>query len=145
MPVPMLPVTSTREEEQVSVAVEVTRIVPASGNLALRRQQFWLGPARAGVPVTLWADTTVVHLLIDGVRLKTVPSRLSVAQLQQLLADGGRPAGPPPIGTGDERPGAAIEVDRLVNATGLIGLAGRSTQHKPTQPELHAHAARQTG
>jgi hypothetical protein len=59
----------------VAVAVEVTRLVPASGNLALRRQQFWLGLARAGVPVTLWADTTVVHLLIDGVRLKTVPSR----------------------------------------------------------------------
>jgi hypothetical protein len=63
----------------------VTRIVPASGNLALRRQQFWFGSARAGIPVTLWADTTVVHLLIDGVRLKTVPSRLTAADLGQLL------------------------------------------------------------
>jgi hypothetical protein len=25
-----------------------------------------VGPARAGIPVTLWADTTVVHLLVDG-------------------------------------------------------------------------------
>ena len=50
------------------------RVRGMSGNLALRRQQFWLGPARAGIPVTLWADAAVVHLLIDGVRLKTVPS-----------------------------------------------------------------------
>jgi hypothetical protein len=77
----------------VAVAVEVTRIVPASGNLALRRQQFWLGPARAGIPVTLWADTTVVHLLIDGVRLKTVPSRLTAADLGQLLRRAARRLG----------------------------------------------------
>jgi hypothetical protein len=57
------------------------------------------------------------------VRLKTVPSRLTVAQLHQLLDDDGRPAGPPPIPTG--QPGDPIEVDRTVNATGLIGLAGR--------------------
>jgi hypothetical protein len=37
-----------------------------------------------------WADTSMVHLLVDGVRLKTVPLRLSVAQLRQLL-QGRRP------------------------------------------------------
>jgi hypothetical protein len=67
----------------------------------------------------------VVHLLVHGVRLKTVPSRLSVAQLRQLLADGGRPAGPPPLPGGEGNPGPAIEVDRLVSTNGLIGLAGR--------------------
>jgi hypothetical protein len=55
----------------------------------------------------------------------TVPSRLTVTHLRPLLADGGRPAGPPPIPTGDAQAGTAIEVDRLVNATGLIGWAGR--------------------
>ncbi|WP_346533232.1 hypothetical protein [Micromonospora sp. DPT] len=45
--------------------------------------------------------------------------------LRQLLADDGQPAGPPPITTGPVQPGAPIEVDRLVNATGLISLAGR--------------------
>lgn len=107
------------------LAVEVTRIVPASGNLALRRQQFWVGPARAGIPVTFWADTTVVHLLIDGVRLKTVPSRLTSADLGQLLTEGAKPAGPAPISTGIATPGAPVEVERLVNACGLIALAGR--------------------
>ncbi|GAA4260019.1 hypothetical protein [Dactylosporangium darangshiense] len=98
-------------------------MVPLSGNLTVCGQQFWLGPDRAGATVTLWADTTVVHLLTNGVRLKTVPSRLTVAHLQRLLDEGGRPAGPPPIPTG--QPGDPIEVDRTVNATGLICLAGR--------------------
>ncbi|WP_433653345.1 IS481 family transposase [Micromonospora zamorensis] len=111
--------------EGVGLAVEVTRIVPASGNLTVCGQQFWLSPTRAGLPVTLWADTTVIHLLIDGVRLKTVPSRLTPAHLRQLLDDDGQPAGPPPITTGPVQVGAPIEVERLVNATGLIGLAGR--------------------
>jgi len=61
------------------------------------------GPGRAGTAVTLWTDITVVH----------------------LLANGGRPASPPPILAGDAPPGTAIEVDRLVSANGLIGLAGR--------------------
>jgi len=85
-------VVSPHGGEPVTLAVEVTRTVPGSGNLTVGGQQFWLGPDRAGSPVTRWADTTVVHLLVNGVRLKTVPSRLSVAQLRQLLGDGGRPA-----------------------------------------------------
>ena len=69
------------------------------------------------------SDAQVVHLLANGVRLKTVPFRLTVAHLQQLLAEGARPAGPPPIPSGEA--GNPIEVDRLVNGTGLISLAGR--------------------
>ncbi len=107
--------------DDVGLAVELTRLVPASGNLTVCGQQFWLSPTRAGLPVTLWADATVVHLLINGVRLKTVPSRLTSASLRQLLTDDGRP----PITTGTAQPGAPIEVERLVNATGLISLAGR--------------------
>ena len=58
--------------------------------------QFWLGPALAGRAISLWADTTVRHLLRNGNPLKTVPSRQSLNQLQQRLAAGGRPAGPLP-------------------------------------------------
>jgi Integrase core domain len=36
--------------------LEFDRVVPASGNLAVRGKQFWLGPARAGATVTFWAD-----------------------------------------------------------------------------------------
>ncbi|MFD2768598.1 IS481 family transposase [Micromonospora eburnea] len=123
LPAPL--VLSANGVDPVNLAVEITRTVPASGNLAVCGQQFWLGPARAGLVIGLWADTTVVHLLLDGVRLKTLPSRLTPAHLRQLLADGGRHAGPPPVTAGQLKPGAPVEVDRLVNAIGLVSLAGR--------------------
>jgi hypothetical protein len=43
-------------------AVEIDRVVPVSGNLGVCGQQFWLGTQRAGRTVTLWIDTTTVHL-----------------------------------------------------------------------------------
>ncbi|MFF9410909.1 IS481 family transposase, partial [Streptomyces anandii] len=91
--------------------VEFERVVPASGNLQVAGKQFWLGPARSGLTVTFWADTSVIHLLIAGARIKTVRSHLSVADLGRLAVRGGRPAGPAPLPGGD---GAAFEVDRVV-------------------------------
>ncbi|MEV5346894.1 IS481 family transposase [Streptomyces achromogenes] len=102
--------------------VEFERVVPASGNLQVAGKQFWLGPARSGLTVTFWADTQVIHLLIAGARVKTVRSHLSVADLGRLAARGGRPAGPAPLPGGD---GAAFEVDRVVNNSGLVTLGGR--------------------
>jgi hypothetical protein len=100
-------------------AVEVDRVVPASGNLQIGGQQVWLGPALSGRQVTLWADAISLHVLLDGTRIKTLPSRLGAADLARLAANGARPAGPSPLPTGD---GAVIEVDRTVNATGLVSL-----------------------
>src|SRR5262249_13232778 len=51
-------------------AVEVDRVVPPSGNMWVGGQQFWLSPARAGQTVTLWVDTTTVHLSVGGWRVK---------------------------------------------------------------------------
>jgi hypothetical protein len=87
-------------------------------------QQFWLSPARVGETVTLWADTTTVHLSIGGWRVKTVPSRLSEVDLARLRRADARPAGPPPAGPS---PGAlaasrCVEVDRLVNGIGGVTL-----------------------
>ena len=103
--------------------VEFERVVPASGNLGVAGKQFWLGPARAGVTVTLWADHDVIHLSIAGVRVKTVRSHLSANDLAALAASGGRPAGPPPLPPAE--PGAALEIDRTVSRVGLVSLAGR--------------------
>ena len=119
-PAPAL-VMSSSGIEPVNRAVEIDRMVPASGNLAVCGQQFWLGPTMGGVTLTLWANTSIVHLVRDGTRIKTVPSRLTDTHLRQLLADGGRPAGPPPAAPGPVGP---IEVDRLVNACGQVGLVG---------------------
>ena len=103
--------------------VEFQRVVPASGNMAVAGKQFWLGPARAGVTVTFWADCDRIHLLIAGARIKTVRSHLSVNDLTALAATGGRPAGPPPLPPAE--PGTAVEVDRVVGKTGIVSLAGR--------------------
>ena len=108
-------------------AIEVDRVVPASGNMTIGPQQFWLGTARTGQQVTFWIDTASCHLSVGGWRIKTVPSRLSGADLARLRRSGARPAGPPPAGPS---PGAlaasrCVEADRLVNATGGITLGGQ--------------------
>jgi hypothetical protein len=108
-------------------AVEVDRVVPPSGNMWVSGQQFWLSPARAGQQVTLWIDTTTVHLSIGGWRIKTVPSRLTEVDLARLRKADARPAGPPPAGP---FPGAlaaskCVEVERLVNGIGGVTLLNR--------------------
>jgi hypothetical protein len=85
-------------------------------------KQFWLGTARAGMMVTFWASTEVIHLSIAGARVKSVRSHLSAAGLARLAAGGGRPAGPPIPAA---EPGAAIEVDRVVSKDGQVSLGGR--------------------
>ena len=45
-----------------------------------------LGPARAGVTVTFWADHEVIHLSVAGTRVKTVRSHsLSIVTCIVLL------------------------------------------------------------
>lgn len=105
-------------------AVEFERVVPASGNMQVARKQFWLGPARAGVPVTFWADTEVIHLMAGGARIKSLRSHLSTADLAALAAQGGRQAGPPPLPQAEAGPDA-VEVERTVNTHGIVGLGGR--------------------
>jgi hypothetical protein len=74
-------------------AVELDRVVPPSGNLWLAGQQIWLGPALTGRTVRLWAGLDRVHVLLDGYRVKTLPSRLDARDLARLAAAGARPAG----------------------------------------------------
>ena len=105
--------------------VEFDRVVPPSGNLWVARRQFWLGPARAGQTVRFWASVDVIHLSIAGARVKSLRSHLSTADLAQLATrgrDSGRPAA---AADRRARDGGAIEVDRAVNNTGLVGLAGQ--------------------
>jgi hypothetical protein len=115
------PGTSAAEARHFRLALESDRVVPPSGNLQIGGQQVWLGPALAGRTITIWVDETSLHVLLDGTRLKTLPSRLGVTELARLAADGARPAGPSPLPAGT---GMAIEVDRMINAVGLVGLAG---------------------
>jgi hypothetical protein len=117
------PVELPGEIRPVSLeAVEVARVIPASGNLGICGQQFWLGTHRAGRTVTLWIDTTTVHLSIDGVYLKTLPSRMTTTHLTRLRADGAPSAGAPPARSA--RRDGAIEINRTVNASGNVSVAG---------------------
>jgi transposase InsO family protein len=105
------------------VAVEFDRVVPASGNLFATGRQFWLGTARAGIVVTFWASTEVIHLTAAGARIKTLRSHLSPADLAKLTATGARPAGSPPLPAAE--PSTAIEVDRTISKNGLVSLGGQ--------------------
>ncbi|SEH00363.1 Transposase InsO and inactivated derivatives [Nonomuraea solani] len=104
-------------------AIEFDRVVPASGNLGVAGKQFWLGPARAGQVITFWADVNVIHLLVGGVRLKSLRSHLSTNDLARLFAGGGRVAGPSPLPQAEND--AVVEVERTVNKYGSVSLAGR--------------------
>ena len=68
-------------------ALEADRTVPPSGNLWIGGQQVWLGPALAR-KITIWVDEASLDVLLDGTRLKTLPSRLGVTELARLAADG---------------------------------------------------------
>jgi len=104
--------------------VEFERVVPPSGNMEVTARQFWLGPRRAGQVITFWADTDVIHLTAAGLRVKSVRSHLSTADLARLIATGARPGGPPPLPKAE--PGAAIEVERAVSKDGAIHLANQN-------------------
>jgi hypothetical protein len=120
-PVPGAHAQVSGEEHRPGRAVELDRVVPPSGNLWVGGQQIWLGPALAGHTVRLWAGPDRVQVLIDGFRVKTLPSRLDARELARLSAAGARPAGPPPL---PPAAGDVIEVERTVSAAGTIGLGG---------------------
>jgi transposase InsO family protein len=100
-------------------AVELERVVPPSGNLWLAGQQIWLGPAMTGRTIRLHAGLDRVHVLLDGYRIKTLPSRLDAKDLARLAAAGATPAGPPPL---PPPSGTAVELERTVNASGNVSV-----------------------
>ena len=99
--------------------MELDRAVPPSGNLWIAGQQVWLGPAMTCRTVRLWAGLDQVHVLLNGHRIKTLPSRLDARDLARLTAAGAQPAGPPPLPPAS---GDVTEVDRTVNASGNVSL-----------------------
>jgi hypothetical protein len=60
--------------------------------------------AAADLPVGFAFGATALHVLLDGARLKTLPSRLGITELARMAVDGARPAGasPLPIGAGTD-------------------------------------------
>lgn len=50
-----------------------------------------------GRTVRIWAGLSQVHVLLDGHRIKTLPSLLDARDLARLAAAGAQPAGAPPL------------------------------------------------
>ena len=104
LPAPGLPVEAVPPRGDAGgagqPAVEVDRVVPASGNVWIGGQQVWLGPALSGRQITVWVDAVSLHVLPDGARIKTLPSRLGATELSRLAASGARPAGSSPLPAG---------------------------------------------
>jgi transposase InsO family protein len=122
-PVPVPAAGAGNRGPYQSGPVEFERVVPPSGNMQVAGRQFWLGPHRAGITITFWADTEVIHLMTSGSRVKSVRSHLAPTDLVRLAADGARPAGPPPLPPAE--PGSAIEVERVASSIGHISLGGK--------------------
>jgi hypothetical protein len=59
-------------------------------------QRIKMGAGQAGQLAHVWADEFIVHVLIGGQLVKTVPSSLDVEDLAVLKMRGASPAGPPP-------------------------------------------------
>lgn len=105
-------------------AVEFDRVVPASGMITVAGKLLWLGGYRSGKTVRVWADSEVIHLLVEGVRVKSIRSHLSVNHIAVLLAQGAVPADPPPLPAPEHRDEVvdAVEVDRVVSRVGTVSL-----------------------
>ena len=107
---------------------DVLQTVPASGNMTIGPQQFWLGTSRTGQTVSFWIDTTTVHMSVGGWRIKTVPSRLSAVDVARLRNTGAHPPG---------RTAADRERARCPGCDQLRGSAAagqRRRDHHPRQP-----------
>lgn len=110
-------------------AVEFDTVISASGVLSVipAVQRLRLGVGRAGQRAHVWADELNIHIVIDGVLVKTAASHLSAADLTELLMRGAHLAGPSPQPGAQPHSvpaaGAPFEVERNIDIKGNTDLA----------------------
>ncbi|MGQ3200585.1 IS481 family transposase, partial [Microbacterium aurantiacum] len=127
---PRTPATTMGRQgnDDTTGAREIDLRVPAGGVVQLvGAQQIWVGKAFAGRVVTVWADLTTVHVLLDDGVLKTLPSRLASADLARLADRGARPGRTAPAAaalTRETPAHTAVEVDRTATRDGIVAIAG---------------------
>ena len=128
---------STREPGD---PVELDKVVPASGNMTVCGNQFWLGPARAGQVVRFWVDCEWVHL----------SDRWAAGQVAAVAVQRQRPGPPRRPGRGPRRPGSAAitrrsgkprrthhrrgRTDRRQGRDRVAGQPGRPGRGDPRRP-----------
>lgn len=86
------------------------------------------------------ADKHSVHILIDAQLVRTLPSNLPTEDLHELRLRGAVPAGPPPADPAVRNRslpgGAAVEVDRTVNADAAAESFNATFKHETLQGRL---------
>jgi len=109
-------------------AIEVDLVVPASGNMTVGPQQFWLGPAprrAAGQVLDRYRHRAPEHRRVAGQDRAVPADRRGPGPAAPVRGPPG--PGPPPGGPapGALAAAAAWKADRLVNATGGITLGNQ--------------------
>jgi biopolymer transport protein ExbB len=105
--------------------------VPPSGVVVIAGlQQLWVGKNYAGLTVTLWIHLTCIHILLAEDVIKTVPSRVTTADLERLSLRGVRtgrpdPAGPAPTGVSVSSRPTPLEIERTANRDGIVVVRGQ--------------------
>jgi hypothetical protein len=126
---------STPSETRSEGAWEIEMRVPPSGIVpVVGTQRVWAGKSLAGCVVTLWVDTTTIHVLLDDEVLRTIPSHLTSADLVRLSHRGARPGRAAPAGAalGRDAPvHAVVEVDRTATRDGIVAVAGHQLSLGP--------------
>lgn len=114
-------------------AVEFDTVIASSGVLSVlpRVQRLRMAPKYAGHPAHVWADEFSVHVQVGGEHVRTAPSNLTAADLDELSLRGARPAGPPSAATTAARDrklatDAVVELTRTVDGDGFCQLGGQS-------------------
>jgi hypothetical protein len=120
----------------LSVAVEVDRVVNASGLVALSGRYVSVGQALAGRRVTLRLDGDLAHVIDDGVLVRTLPAPVPPALRRRL--HGVRLAGPDrPV------PAGPLQVQRRISSRGITQVAGQTLRvgfaHRHTLVDIDVH------
>jgi hypothetical protein len=96
--------------------VEIQRTVNAVGMVSIAGKYHSVGQQFAGRRITLRLETTLAHVVLDGVLARTIPLTLTPTQRA-------RPPGPAPLL--DQRP---TRVQRTVSCRGGIQIIGQRVQ-----------------
>ena len=111
--------------------IEMEARVPPSGVVVIAGlQQLWVGKNYSGLTVTLWVHLSNIHILLADEVIKTVPSRVTTADLERLSLRGVRTGRPDPAeptlpssrSNGRTTP---VEIERTANRDGIVVVRGQ--------------------
>lgn len=126
-----LPLTTPPSPTTAPEPIEMEARIPPSGIVVIAGlQQLWVGKNYAGLTVTLWIHLTCIHILLADEVIKTVPSRVTTADLARLSLRGVRigrpdPAAPTSTGNSVNTRTAPIELERTANRDGIVIVRGQ--------------------